>query len=177
MTRGPLTAPPEKPGGGDGLASRRRDPALEARYRQLHAQIVAENRPVSGRAGRYFYYWAYGHLCWRVDVVPKDPRTAAQRRCRAAFAAASRAWSQSEALTQEQRDVWRAQAGKFKSRPRLGQSGPLTGQQHYVPPPYQPRSLSRATPLASAVATRRRHHHLGPIAILPAPSPQKRAFP
>ena len=61
---------------GSELVSSRRDPALEAWYRRLHAQLIAENRPLSGRAGRYVYYWAYGRLCWRVYVVPKDPRTA-----------------------------------------------------------------------------------------------------
>jgi hypothetical protein len=87
---------------------------------------------VSGRAGRYVYYWAYGHLCWRVYVVPKDPRTAVQQRSRAAFAAASTAWSGSQSLTEEMRVAWHAEAAKIKSTPRLGQSGSLTAQQHFV---------------------------------------------
>ncbi len=132
MSQHTSAASPEDRRGRGRVASRRYDPAVEARYRRLHAQIVAENRPASGRAGRYVYYWAYGHLCWRLAAVPKDPRTPAQRRCRAAFAAASRAWSASQTLTQEQRDAWRAEAAKIKSTPRLGQSGPLTAQQHYV---------------------------------------------
>jgi len=111
---------------------RRPDPALEAWYRQLHAQILGEKRPVSGRAGRYVYYWAYGRLCWRAYVVPKDPRTAVQQRSRAAFGAASKAWSESRLLTQERRAAWRAAAAKTKSTPRLGQSGRLTAQQSYV---------------------------------------------
>jgi len=64
------------------VVPRRSDPALEAWYRQLHQQILGERRPVSGRAGRYVYYWAYGRLCWRAYVVPKDPRTVVQRRSR-----------------------------------------------------------------------------------------------
>ena len=107
-------------------------PALEAWYRALHAQILGDKRPVSGRAGRYVYYWAYGRLCWRVYVVPKDPRTAVQRRSRAAFGAASKAWSQSRLLTQERRAAWRAAAAKTKSAPRLGQSGRLNAQQAFV---------------------------------------------
>jgi hypothetical protein len=87
---------------------------------------------MSGRAGRYVYYWAYGHLCWRAYVVPKDPRTAVQQRSRAAFAAASKAWSASQSLTEEQRDAWHADAAKIKSTPRLGQSGPLTAQHDFV---------------------------------------------
>ena len=107
-------------------------PALEAWYRQLHAQILGERRPVSGRAGRYVYYWAYGRLCWRVYVVPNDPRTAVQRRSRAAFGAASKAWSESRLLTQERRRAWRTAAAKTRSAPRLAQSGRLTAQQNYV---------------------------------------------
>jgi hypothetical protein len=107
-------------------------PPLEAWYRQLHAQIVGERRPVSGRAGRYVYYWAHGRLCWRVYVVPKDPRTAVQQRSRAAFGAASKAWSENRLLTQERRDAWRAAAAKTKSAPRLGQSGRLNAQQAFV---------------------------------------------
>lgn len=125
-------APRKNPRGGRRPVSWRRDPALRAKYRQLHAQLVAENKPMSGRAGAYVYYWAYGRLCWRVHVVPKDPRTAAQQRSRAAYGAASKAWSADQSLTEEQRDAWHAQAVKFKSRPRLGQSGPLADQQHYV---------------------------------------------
>ena len=107
-------------------------PALEAWYRQLHQQIRGERRPVSGRAGRYVYYWAYGRLCWRRYVVPKDPRTAVQRRSRAAFGAASKAWSKSRRLTPERRKAWRAAAAKTKSAPRLGQSGSLHPQQAFV---------------------------------------------
>jgi hypothetical protein len=107
-------------------------PALEAWYRQLHAQILGDKRPVSGRAGRYVYYWAYGRLCWRVYVVPKDPHTAVQRRSRAAFGAASKAWSESRLLTQERRAAWRAAAAKTRSAPRLAQSGRLSAQQNYV---------------------------------------------
>jgi hypothetical protein len=107
-------------------------PALEAWYRQLHAQILGERRPVSGRAGRYVYYWAYGRLCWRAYVVPKDPRTAVQRRSRAAFGAASKAWSESRLLTQERQAAWRAAAAKTRSAPRLAQSGRLNAQQNYV---------------------------------------------
>ena len=109
-----------------------RDPVLGPRYRQLHAQLIAEGKPMSGRCGGYVYYWAYGRLCWHLYVVPKDPRTAAQRRSRAAFSAASRAWSKNESLTEEQRDAWYAEAAKIKTRPRLAQSGPLTAQQHFV---------------------------------------------
>jgi len=117
---------------GGRVVPRHPSPALEAWYRQLHAQILGDKRPVSGRAGRYVYYWAYGRLCWRAYVVPKDPRTAVQRRSRAAFGAASKAWSESRLLTQERRAAWRAAAAKTRSAPRLAQSGRLSAQQNYV---------------------------------------------
>jgi len=117
---------------GSRVVPRHPTPAREAWYRQLHQQIRGEKRPVSGRAGRYVYYWAYGRLCWRVYVVPKDPRTPVQRRSRAAFGAASKAWSESRLLTPERRQAWRAAAAKTKSTPRLGQSGRLNAQQTFV---------------------------------------------
>ena len=131
-SRNTSAAPRKHPRGRGQVVSRRCAAALEATYRQLHAQIIADKRPVSGRAGRYVYYWAYGHLCWRAYVIPKDPRTAVQQRSRAAFAAASTAWSERQPLTEEQRVAWYAEAAKIKSAPRLGQSGPLTAQQHFV---------------------------------------------
>jgi hypothetical protein len=70
--------------------------------------------------------------CRRLYVVPKDPRTPGQLRARAALAAASKAWSHSPRLTEEQRETWRREGAKVQSRPRLWQSGPLTGQLHYV---------------------------------------------
>ena len=73
-----------------------------------------------------------GRLCRRRYVRPKDPRTPAQQRARAVFGAASKAWSSSEGFTEEQRQRLRAAGAKVRSRPRLAQSGPLTGQQFFV---------------------------------------------
>ena len=87
---------------------------------------------MSGRIGDYVYSWHHRRLHWHRYVVPKDPRTLAQRRSRAAFGTASKAWSENNTLTQKQRDACHAAAAKIKSRPRLGQSGPLTGQQLIV---------------------------------------------
>jgi len=46
--------------------------------------------------------------------------------------AASKTWSHSTELTEEQRENCRRESAKRRSRPRLGQSGPLTGQQGFV---------------------------------------------
>jgi hypothetical protein len=87
---------------------------------------------MSGRCGAYVYSWFNGKQHWHRYVVPADPRTPAQLRRRAAFGAASRAWSEHQSLTEERRDQWRAAAARIKSTPRLSQSGFLTGQQHFV---------------------------------------------
>jgi hypothetical protein len=123
MSRSLSSAPRKNPRGRRRAVSGRLATALEPEFLHLHAQLIAENKPMSGRAGGYVYYWAYGRLCWRRYVVPKDPRTEAQQSSRAAFGAASKAWSQNQALTEEQRDVWHAEAAKLKTRPRLAQSG------------------------------------------------------
>jgi hypothetical protein len=105
---------------------------LTARERKLHDQLKKDGRPKSGRAGAYVYYMRKGRQCWRRYVVPKDPHTNAQRRSRAIFGTASKTWSADESLTDEQRDAWYAQGAKTRSRPRLGSSGKLTGQQDFV---------------------------------------------
>lgn len=110
----------------------RRDAPLPARYLQLHAQLIADPKPMSGRCGGYVYSWHNGRLHWHRYVVPKDPRTPPQQRSRAAFATASRAWSKNQWLTAEQRDAWHEDAAKIKCRPRLGPSGFRTAQQHFV---------------------------------------------
>jgi hypothetical protein len=60
----------------------------------------------------------------------KDPRTPRQLHWRARFAAASRTYS--ESMTEQQRGACIAAGAKLRSRPRLSQSGPLTGQQYSI---------------------------------------------
>ena len=84
----------------------------------------------SGRCGKWVYYVRNGKQCRRRYTKPRDPRTPEQLRLRAAFGAASKAYSQ--VLTEEQRQECRAAGAKVRSRPRLGQSGPLTGQQYLI---------------------------------------------
>ena len=86
----------------------------------------------SGRSGEWVYYMRGRKQCRRRYVVPKDPRTPAQLRVRATFGAASHYWSHTLDISEAQRDAWEAAANKRKSRPRLGQSGPLTGQQYFM---------------------------------------------
>ena len=88
--------------------------------------------PKSGRQGGWVYYMRGNKQCRRRWVKPKDPRTAGQLRTRAAFAAAMKAWSEGQGMTQDDQRAWCAAAQKIWSRPRLNQSGPLTGQQYFV---------------------------------------------
>jgi hypothetical protein len=85
----------------------------------------------SGRCGDWvFYLLPGGKQCRRRWVRPKDPLTPAQVRNRARLAAASRKYS--AGLTGREHDACIASGARRRSRPRLGQSGPLTGQQYSV---------------------------------------------
>jgi hypothetical protein len=99
---------------------------------ETHIQLLDAHQIMSGRCRGYVYWWHNGKLHWRRYVVPRDPRTPAQRRSRAAFGEASTAWSENQPLTEAQRDAWYAAAEMVKSRPRLGLSGFRTAQQHFV---------------------------------------------
>ena len=88
--------------------------------------------PKSGRQGDWIYYVRGNRQLRRPYKKPRDPRTPAQLRCRAAFRTAVKAWSQSQGMTQDDQRAWIAVAGKVQSRPRLAQSGPLTGQQYFI---------------------------------------------
>src|SRR5208337_4068116 len=110
MSRGMSAVPHKDPRGRRRAVGWHPAAVLEPKYLELHAQLIGERRPMSGRCGGYVYYWAYGRLCWRRHVVPKDPRTPAQQRSRAAFRAASIAWSQDQPLSGAQREAWHAAA-------------------------------------------------------------------
>jgi len=96
----------------------------------------------SGRCGDWVYYLLPGNKqCRRRWVRPKDPLTPAQLRNRARLAAASRKYS--AGLTAQELDACIAAGARRRSRPRLGQSGPLTGQQYLVRREYAPNAEGR----------------------------------
>ncbi len=98
-------------------------------------------RRKSGRCGDWVWYMR-GAKQWRhLYVQPRDPRTPAQRYWRAKFGAASRKYSQS--LTQEERRTFIAAGSKLRSRPRLGQSGPLNGQHYSIRRDYSTPAAQR----------------------------------
>lgn len=84
----------------------------------------------SGRCGDWVWYLRGTRQWRRLYVKPKDPCTPTQRRCRARFGAASMKYSRS--LNDAQRHACALTGAKLHSRPRLGQSGPLTGQQYAI---------------------------------------------
>ena len=84
----------------------------------------------SGHCGDWIWFVRYGKQSRRPYVRPHDPRTPAQLRSRAWLGAASRNYSYS--LTQKQRDACISAGAKRRSRSRLGQSGPLTGQNYSI---------------------------------------------
>ena len=84
----------------------------------------------SGRCGDWVWYMRGSKQCRHLYVKPKDPRTPRQRLWRARFAAASKKYS--HFMTDDQREACIAAGAKLHSRPRLGQSGPLTGPQYSI---------------------------------------------
>jgi len=100
--------------------------------RARHRQIMDEGKIISGRFGGYVYAWRKGKVQPRRYVIPRDPHTPAQLRSRAAFRKASKAWSESQSLTEELRSKWYAAAAKVQCRPRLTPPGRRTAQQHFV---------------------------------------------
>jgi hypothetical protein len=84
----------------------------------------------SGRCGDWIWYVRNGKQFRRLWTRPRDPRTPLQLYWRARLSAASKRYSQG--LTGGQRDGCIAAGARLRSRPRLFQSGLLTGQQYSV---------------------------------------------
>ncbi len=85
--------------------------------------------PKSGKCGNIVAYQTKFGSCQRTLVIPANPTSPARQHMRGAFGSLARAWS--TPLTQSQRDAWNVAAQKVPSAERLGQSGPLSGQQHF----------------------------------------------
>ncbi len=84
----------------------------------------------SGRCGDWVWYVRNGKQHRRRYVRPQDPHTLPQMLNRAHFKAASRSYSRR--LTEQEQDACIAAAAKRRTRPRLNQSGLLTGHQYWV---------------------------------------------
>jgi hypothetical protein len=80
--------------------------------------------PRSGKRGnRVWQSNRYGQYSYAA-FIPHNPRTPAQVAVRGTFGAVSARW---RTLAEEQRVMWCAVARTKRSKPRLGQCGPLTG--------------------------------------------------
>ena len=85
--------------------------------------------PQSGKLGLVVSMPGRYGQCRRALVIPTNPRTAYQEAVRDAFTKSAKEWRD---LTEAQRLAWHGAAANVQSASRLGQSGPLTGSQHYL---------------------------------------------
>ena len=86
--------------------------------------------PKSGKCGTIVAYRTRYGSCQRALVIPRNRQTHARQQMRAHLGRFSNAWGTT--LTQAQREAWNLKAPEVQSRKRLGQSGPLHGQMHFV---------------------------------------------
>jgi hypothetical protein len=70
----------------------------------------------------------YGTVC-RSVVIPRNPQTKRQMQVRGHLAEQTRRFRE---LTEEQRRAWNTAAAAYHSKPKRGQSGPLTGLHLFV---------------------------------------------
>jgi hypothetical protein len=85
--------------------------------------------PKSGACGQVVAFESRFGLCLRERIVPRNTVTPARQFMRGAFGHHSQVFSQR--LSQEQLERWNLAGARVMSHPRLGQRGPLTGQQLY----------------------------------------------
>ena len=85
--------------------------------------------PRSGRCGQSVAFQSRFGLCLRQHVPQKAGLTPAREHSCAIFGGNSRKWGGK--LSEEQRDRWTLAGAQAMSHPRLGQKGPLTGQQFW----------------------------------------------
>jgi hypothetical protein len=86
--------------------------------------MKTEDIGVSGKFGSRVMWTGPNGTVSRRFVIPRNPRTERQLEVRGHLAEQSRRYNQ---LTDEQQQAWEAAAAGYRSTPRLGQSGPLTG--------------------------------------------------
>ena len=85
--------------------------------------------PRSGKCGQTVAFQSRFGLCLRQYVPQKAALTPAREHVCAIFGNNSRKWS--ARLSNEQHDRWTLAGAEVMSHPRLGQKGPLTGQQFW----------------------------------------------
>jgi hypothetical protein len=91
--------------------------------------MIIKDIPQTGKLGLTVTWPGRNGLIRRTLVTPANPKTAAQLAVRNHMAQQARRF---DALTTAQQDAWSTAAQGYHSRPRLGQSGPLTGLQLFT---------------------------------------------
>lgn len=86
--------------------------------------------PRSGKCGQAVAFQSRFGLCLRQWVQPRNTLTPAREFMRRAFGHHSQVYSHT--LSEAQLDRWHLAAAQVMSDPRLGQYGPLSGQQLYT---------------------------------------------
>jgi hypothetical protein len=86
--------------------------------------------PKSGKCGQVVAFQSRYGLCLRELINPRNTITPARQFMRGAFGHHSQVYSRK--LGDEQLDRWTLAGAQVMSDPRLGQNGPLTGQQLYT---------------------------------------------
>jgi hypothetical protein len=85
--------------------------------------------PQVGKLGTTVTWKGRNGLIRRWKAIPKNPRTLPQLTIRQYLASQANAYDQ---LTDVEQEAWIATASQIQSKPTLGQSGPLTGQQLFT---------------------------------------------
>ena len=85
--------------------------------------------PQTGKLGLTVTWPGRNGLIRRTLVTPRNPRSGAQQVIRQSLSTQAAAYDQ---LTDAQQEAWIAAGAQIKSKPSLGQSGPLTGLQMFT---------------------------------------------
>ena len=85
--------------------------------------------PSSGKCGNLVAYPSRYGQCQRQWVIPTNTQSPAREFMRVVFGQFAQMWGRG--LTEAQRDRWNYAGPQVMSHPRLGERGPLTGQQHF----------------------------------------------
>ena len=85
--------------------------------------------PQTGKLGLTVTWEGRNGLIRRIYATPANPRTDRQMAVRSVLAQQARRF---DALTDDQQNAWNTAGASFRSRPTLGQSGPLTGFQLFT---------------------------------------------
>jgi len=91
--------------------------------------MIIRDVPQSGKLGLTVTFQGRTGLIRRTLVTPSNPKSPSQMAVRSALATIAAKYDQ---LSDVMQQAWISAASNYQTRPRLGQSGPLTGLQLYT---------------------------------------------